>query len=198
MNRNAILLFIIGMIFSRSEACECSLNASKNYAVQEAYNKTEIIVLAKVDSIDNEFIVYSVIEFLKGNLKNRKVKTHINSCSVYARTDEVWLIYLKKINGIYYTDECLPNRNYGIYSNVDKAPPPPPKKGERNLNSSISSYTKHKEILLSYELNGLRQKKILNEMKNLRESYTLIQYGIVIIGILSLLITVLYLIRKMK
>lgn len=182
-----ITLFLIFACFPLSIlACDCSPVTLRNSFVQKSYEKSDIVFLGIVDSVNAQTITFSIVEILKGQyIKSTLITTNQDSgsCSIVAEEDEMWLIYIEKEEdgNKFLTNMCLPNRNYGNISLFELVPAPFGE--EENL---YNSFKKHKEILLLNELNGLRQRKILNDVKNLKDSYLFIQYGLSIIGILIL------------
>lgn len=174
-------------------ACDCSPVTLQNRFVQNSYYKADIIFLGIVESVNDESVIFSVVEVLKGQDKKSTLTiSNTGSCAIVPKKNEMWLIYLERLEqkNEYSTNLCLPNRNYGINNHLKRVPSPFLSK-EDNL---YNSFEKHKEILLSHELNNLRQKRVLNELKTLKKNYSYLQYVVLVMGLL-LAIIILYAIK---
>lgn len=163
-----------------ANACDCNLATLQNTYIQESYESAEIIFLGIVQSVDEEKTTFSVIEFLKGDYKKDAITTYNkSSCSLHLEKDEMWLVYIEEPEdrGKYTTHQCLPNRNYGKINSSMKTPNP---EGD----NIYAPYERHQEVLKAIELNSLRQKKVLNEVNNLRKGFLIIKYGLLLLVIL--------------
>lgn len=195
MKRRLSLIFILS--YWSLMACDCSPITSHNDFVQESYKKSDIVFLGKVNSIEKDTIVFSIIELFKGEVEQEIIKTYRNSCSIAPIEDEMWLIYLEKSEKreVFLTNMCLPNRNYGIVSALEEAPLPP--SSENGEEDTYISFKRYKKTLEAIELNSLRQKKILDKIKNDKKNNILfIKYGIILIIFLLILNSILLFVKR--
>lgn len=182
-----VILFIL-LGFQTTMACDCSYFTFQNSFIFESYDNSEVVFLGKVESVSDEVSVFSIIELFKGKYTDQFIEfDNKGSCQLALKKDEVWLIYLERHEKDYFTNMCLPNRNYGVVSPLKKAPSPFLGE-EENL---LLSYERHQEVLKELELNSLRQRKLLNNLFNLRQQfYLLILISFIIILMLFLVLTI--------
>lgn len=177
------LSFLLIFIFSYeiSLGCDCSPRVLQNVYKQMAYEKSKIVFLGKVQSINEKSTTFDIIEILKGEHKNDSIiVTNSNSCALYPEKNEMWLIYIEvsEKENEYYTSICLPNRNYGLIDPLMDVLSP--------KISNISIFKRQNHILSEIELNSLRQKKILKKIENLNDRTSILTYSI--LGVLIMLI----------
>lgn len=147
-------------------ACDCSPVSAYKKRVKIAYSEADVVILSTVESVNKkENQVYlKVLESYKGINKDTLVISDFGSCSVYLKSGDVWLLYLKKINGRLKSNQCLPNQNFQKMNLLSLNPQ------QKNLKSKDDSY--FHTILLQQELISLRQKKILNQENNSNSFYS--------------------------
>ena len=194
------------LYISQAIACSCPPPGKSHAMRLESYKNSSVIFTGVVIEVNQSQVAFIVSEMLKGDLADSVFLSTTESCSVFPKKNEEWIIYAKNDErGLLTASQCLLSRRIDTVSHKFNPPIPPPPNADmdkiRNPENENDIQIADKLELLD-EIGWLRAKRSIQETDRDRESpevegrdYSLVHYAVLLISVLSFLMLLIVLFR---
>lgn len=205
MKRLALLFTLVYFMFFESLGCDC-----KYISKQEEYKSSDLIFVGEISTVEKDRFYVSMIESLKGDKTDTLMSVFVDNCSVYPQQGETWLLYSTIDDGVRYVSKCGWSRSFQHPFQIGSGnmPLPPSPGTDASLMFMIDNTSKNKALSeLYFDISTMRNERLkasIDEIRTKIESESKYDLSsiestlrwILIIVALSLLISVIALVRK--